>query len=121
MEEILRKRQRLGPTESWLEQRFMELLEEHGIPLPSVQRRVRVSGNFVSRVDTDFDPIPLVVELEGYASHSTREQRARDERRRNRLILAGKTAMVFTYDHVVGTPLEVVDMVRAARAELNAA
>lgn len=30
MEEILRKRQRLGPTESWLEQRFMELLEEHG-------------------------------------------------------------------------------------------
>lgn len=116
MERILRDRVSLGPTESWLEQRFLELLAEHGLPTPEVQRRVRHRGSFVARVDLAFAPARLAIELEGYAHHSTREDRSRDERRRNRLILAGWTVMVFTYDQVVRDPQEVVATVRAALA-----
>lgn len=114
LERILRERQRLGPTESWLEHRFMELLTDAGLPLPTVQRRVRVRGNSVARVDASYDAVGLVIELDGHASHTTREQRDRDERRRNRLVLAGRRVLVFTYDHVVRVPAEVVDTVGAA-------
>lgn len=116
LERILRDRASLGLTESWLEQRFLELLLEHGLPAPEVQRRVRHRGSFVGRVDLAYEPVRLAIELEGYAHHSTREDRARDEGRRNRLIVAGWTVMVFTYDQVVRDPLEVVATVRAALA-----
>ena len=114
MELALRERQRLGPTESWLEHRFLELLDQAGLPLPTVQRRVRLRGNSVARVDMSYDAIHLVIELDGHASHSTREQRDRDERRRNRLVLAGRRVLVFTYDHVVRAPVDVVEMVETA-------
>ncbi len=116
LERILQNRASLGPTESWLEQRFLELLLEHDLPVPGVQRRVHHRGSFVGRVDLAYESARLAIELEGYAHHSTREDRARDEQRRNRLILAGWTVMVFTYDQVVREPLEVVTTVRAALA-----
>ncbi|WP_195210357.1 type IV toxin-antitoxin system AbiEi family antitoxin domain-containing protein [Actinomarinicola tropica] len=120
MELALRERQRLGPTESWLERRFLELLEGAGLPLPTVQRRVRHRGNSVARVDMSYDPLDLVIELDGHASHSTRAQRDRDERRRNRLVLAGLRLLVFTYDHVVRSPREVVEVVEAGLAAATA-
>lgn len=114
MEEILKRRQHLGPTESWLEHRFLELLEAHGLPLPAVQRRIRRRGSFVARVDARYDDRAIIVELDGYANHSTREQTDRDERRRNELTLAGNTVLVFTYDHVVRDPAYVIRTVREA-------
>ncbi|MGI8937260.1 MAG: endonuclease domain-containing protein [Iamia sp.] len=121
MEEILRRRQHLGPTESWLEHRFLELLEDHGLPLPTVQRRVRRRGSFVARVDARYDERAIIVELDGYASHSTRVQIDRDERRRNALTLAGNTVLVFTYDHVVQDPAYVLRTVREALSDAAAA
>lgn len=116
MEAILRRRQQLGPTESWLERRFLELLEEAGLPLPAVQRRIQACGAFVGRVDTLYDAQRLVIEIEGHAHHNTREQRDSDERRRTRLILAGFEVIVFTYSHLVHDPARVVDDVRAMLA-----
>lgn len=121
MEEILRRRQHLGPTESWLEHRFMELLDDHGLPLPTVQRRVRHRGHFVARVDARYDDRAIIVELDGYASHSTREQTDRDERRRNELTLAGNAVLVFTYDHVACDPAYVLRTVRGALSGAAAA
>jgi very-short-patch-repair endonuclease len=120
LERILRRRASLGPTESWLEQRFLDLLVEHGLPTPKVQRRVRRAGSVVARVDAAYESIRLAIELEGHAHHSTPEDRTRDERRRNRLTLAGWTVMVFTNDQVVREPLEVVATVRAALAARHA-
>lgn len=120
LEEILQRRQHLGPTESWLEHRFLELLEAHGLPLPTVQRRIRRRGSFVARVDARYDDRAIIVELDGHASHSTREQTDHDERRRNELTLAGNAVLVFTYDHVVGDPAYVLrtvgDALESARA-----
>ncbi|WCO65104.1 DUF559 domain-containing protein [Iamia majanohamensis] len=114
MEEVLRRREHLGPTESWLEHRFLELLEADGLPLPVVQRRIRRRGSFVARVDARWDDRAVVVELDGHASHSTREQLDRDQRRRNELTLAGDTVLVFTYDHVVRDPADILRTVRGA-------
>lgn len=114
LEEILRRRQALGPTESWLEHTFLDLLAAAGLPLPQVQRRIERDGSFAGRVDCLFPDVGLVVELEGHRHHSTPEQRARDEARRRRLILAGVRVMVVTYDELVGHPDQVLADITAA-------
>lgn len=121
MEEVLRRRQHLGPTESWLEHRFLELLEAHGLPLPTVQQRIRRRGSFVARVDARYEHRAIIVELDGHAGHSTREQTDRDQRRRNELTMAGNTVLVFTYDHVVRDPAYVLRTVRDALGDSRAA
>jgi very-short-patch-repair endonuclease len=119
MEEILRRRQHLGATESWLEHTFLELIEAGGLPLPEVQRRIGRKGTFVARVDCEYVHHGLVIELEGYEAHKHR--RAEDEARRRRLILAGKTVMVFTRDEVAFAPERVLADVAEALATLRAA
>jgi hypothetical protein len=100
---------------------WLELLDAAGIVLPAVQRRIRVRGNFVARVDTIYEERRVIIELDGHASHSTRQQIDADERRRTRLTLAGYTVIVFTYDHVVADPAYVIDSVREARRSTAAA
>lgn len=104
LEEILRRRQKLGPTESWLEHTFLDLLEAAGLPLPEVQRRIARRGSFVARVDCCYPLCDLVIELEGFKKHSTPAQRRADEVRRRRLVLAGQHVMVVTYDELVSDP-----------------
>lgn len=112
MEAILRRRQRLGPTESWLEHTFLDLLEAAGLALPVVQARIARNGSFVARVDCFFADIGLVVELEGHRPH--RDQRRRDEVRRRQLVLAGVQVMVVTYDELVADPGAVLADIAAA-------
>lgn len=121
MEQILRRRQALGPTESWLEHTFLELLEEAGLPLPEVQQRIAPGGRFVGRVDALYPGHRLVIEVEGHRHHSTREQRAADEARRRQLVLAGYRVLVVTADEVVAHPQRVVADVAAALAVSPAA
>ncbi len=119
MEEILVRRQRFGPTESWLEHTFLELLVAAGLPLPRVQRRIARRGRFVARVDCAYDEHRVVIELEGYGPH--RDRRRQDEERRRQLVLAGHRVLVFTYDDVVGHPAGVVADVAAALVAFRAA
>lgn len=121
LEDILRRRQCLGPTESWLEHTFLERLEGAGLPLPQVQRRISRDGRFVGRVDALYPEHRLVIEVEGHRHHSTREQRAADESRRRQLVLAGYRVLVVTADEVVHHPDRVVADVAAALAERPAA
>lgn len=121
LEEVLRRRQRLGPTESWLEHTFLDLLEAAGLPLPEVQSRISRSGSFVGRVDCYYPEPRLVIELEGFKVHSTPAQRRADEARRRRLVLAGKRVMVVTYDEVVNDPEGVLADVADALTTFAAA
>lgn len=93
---------------------FLDLLDAAGLPLPIVQRRIAHRGHFAARVDTLYPHLALVIELDGHAHHSSREDRVRDERRRRRLVLLGHRVMVFTYDDLVDEPDEVVADVMAA-------
>lgn len=47
---------RLAGVESWLERRFLRLLQGSGIPAAVVQRTYRADGAHVARVDFDFAP-----------------------------------------------------------------
>ncbi len=101
-------------TESWLERRFLELLEAHGLPLPRCQARIERDGAFVARVDFLYDGARLVIEVNGHAHHSSRSQLAHDAARRNELHLAGYRVLEFTYDQIVRDPEHVAGAVRAA-------
>lgn len=119
MEDVLRARAGIGPTESWLECVALNRLAAAGLPRPVVQQRIRLRGAFVARVDLCYPAERVVIELIGYDAHSSRAQMIAGANRRNELQLAGWEVLEFTYDDVVRAPERFVGMVArtlAARA-----
>jgi hypothetical protein len=90
-------------VQSWLEREFLHLMAAAGVRRPSVQRVYRKDGRHVARVDFDYEPAPLVVEVGG---------RPATERRRpsssgappQQLQLLGRTIHFFTTEDIVGDP-----------------
>ena len=95
-------------VESWLERRFVALVRSAGLPLPAVQREYRSGGRHVARVDFDFAPRPVVVEVGGRKGYLTTQERQRQERRRTELQLLGKVVYFFAHEDVVHDPGYVV-------------
>lgn len=107
-EEALAERLRLGPTESWLERAVLRVIDDAGLELPEVQRRVDRQGRFVARVDFRYPGLPVAMEALGHRHHASRRQLERDTRRATRLGLAGITVVQWTYDQVVNDPASIV-------------
>jgi hypothetical protein len=106
-----------GPAvHSVLERRFLRLVAESGLPVPTSQV-VFLDGEerFVARVDFLFEDL-VIVEVEGHRFHSTRSQRQRDNERRNRLSRSEHRFLAFTYEDVRDRPRYVAREVRAALA-----
>lgn len=101
-------------VESWLERRFLELVRSAGLPPPQLQRVYRRDGRHVARVDFDFAPWPVVVEVGGQKGYLTTRDRQRQDRRRNELHLLGKVLYAFSYEDVTEEPAYVVGTVRSA-------
>jgi hypothetical protein len=99
----------LGPTltRSQLEDRFVALLDAHGLPRPRLN--AHVEGR---EVDVLWPGRKLVVELDGYAFHKDRQAFQRDREKTNALVAAGCKVLRFTYEDVVRRPRHV-----AARIE----
>jgi very-short-patch-repair endonuclease len=106
LEAILADREGNGRTESWLERAFLACLDEAGFPHPKVQQRIKHRNGVIARVDFVYEP-ETIVEVNGYAWHSTHRQQTADAARRNRLILAGYGVLEFTHTQVAETPHEV--------------
>ncbi len=71
-------------VDSWLERRFLGLLRSAGLPIPSPQRRHRLDGVGVVRVDFEFDHVPIVIEVrgrQGYLSAGDRQRKRPSQRR----------------------------------------
>ena len=100
----------LPALESWLEGHLHALIERSSLPQPEWQAPVTVDG-LTYRPDATWRAEALIVEADGYATHSTRADNQRDAERRNRLELAGYRVMVFTYDDIVGRPTYVLAMI----------
>lgn len=98
------------PGESWLEDRFIEVLADAGRPLPETQVWIVIDGHRY-RVDNLWTAERLVVELDGHEFHSTRPDRRADAERRARLTGARYDVVVFTYDDVVDRPEYVLGVV----------
>ncbi len=101
-------------VESWLERRFLAAIRRAGLPEPNRQRVYRSDGRHVARVDFDFEPVPLVVEVGGRRGYMTAAERRRKERRRNELQLLGKTVYFFTTEDVRDDERYVLATLRSA-------
>jgi hypothetical protein len=99
--------------ESRLERWFLAIVRTGGLPRPEMRVVVRAGGEFAARLDASF-PGGLVIELEGHATHSSRQQRQHDEERRTVLTLAGYRVIVFTYNDVRDRPDWVLGRLRSA-------
>ena len=96
-------------TRSELENRFIRLCGQAGLPAPAVN--TPVAG---LEVDAFWPHRRLVVELDGYAYHRGRAAFERDRTRDARLRLAGYEVLRFSYSQVAQHPESVADVVAAA-------
>jgi hypothetical protein len=85
---------------SWLERRFLALLEESGLPRPMTQAIVGKRKLQLIRVDCRFPGTNVVVELLGYRFHRTVMEMQNDAERMNRMILDGFHPLQATYTDV---------------------
>jgi very-short-patch-repair endonuclease len=67
-------------------------------------------------VDAAWPAARLVVELDGWAYHRTRQAFQRDRTRSNDLQAGGWTVLRFTHDDVVNRPAETAERIQAATA-----
>ncbi len=104
---------------SILERSFLAAVRNGGLPRPRTQVTMIANGRLVGRVDFDFHPLPLVVEVNGAKGHSSDADRAKDARRRNELQSLGITVLEFTFREVVGDPRAVVATVQAHLTRLT--
>jgi hypothetical protein len=98
---------RLARTLSALEERFLALCEDHGIPLPEVN--ATVAGLMV---DALWRGQRLVVELDGARAHATPAAMQRDRDRDLALRTAGYEVRRYTWVQVTEQPDAVANDVR---------
>jgi very-short-patch-repair endonuclease len=99
---------RLHRTRSPLEDRFLRLLERHGVEEP--ESAVWIEGY---EVDFVWPRVGLVVELDGVAAHGTRAAVARDRKRDRVLWRAGFRTMRLTGDALDGEEEVLLDLAQA--------
>ncbi|MGH9179542.1 MAG: endonuclease domain-containing protein [Acidimicrobiales bacterium] len=105
-----------GPT-SVLESAMDRLLRRHCLPLP--ERQYRLPGT-PYRLDYAWPAARLVVEVDGYASHSGLDAFRADRARQNALVLAGWTVLRFTWADVHRRPRWVAGQIQLALAAQTA-
>jgi hypothetical protein len=103
-----------GGVQSWLERLFFDVIRSTGLPKPAAQRLYYRDGVHVARVDFDFDPLPIIVEVGGRRGYLSFDERRRQERRRNELQLLGRIVYFFTREDVTTDQDYVVATLRSA-------
>jgi very-short-patch-repair endonuclease/predicted transcriptional regulator of viral defense system len=98
-------------TKSELEDRFVALFDAHDLPRPATNASVQGM-----EVDACWPQQRVVVELDGWADHGTRDAFQRDRERGNALELAGWRLLRFTWADVARHPQETAATVRGALA-----
>lgn len=100
-----------GPTESRLEEVGLEIIAEAGLPKPEKQVRVRLSRKR-ARVDLMYLREKIVVELDGYATHSDVRSFEEDRTRANGLVRRGYTVLRWTWKAVHDWPHDLTTELR---------
>jgi hypothetical protein len=100
---------------SVLERRMLRLLSGAGLPEPECQVRVPRADGRIAYLDLAYIPIQLGIELDGHASHATRQQRQADDDRQNQIVVVDDwTILRFTFEDVTARPEHVAALVRRA-------
>ncbi len=103
-------------TRSLLEDRFLSLLDAHDLPRPSAN-----AWTEAMEVDACWPAARLVVELDGWDAHHTRQAFQADRTRSNDLQTEGWTVLRFTHADVVHRPTETAERIRRALRRAYAA
>lgn len=94
-------------SRSVLEDRFLALCDEHGLPRPRIN--FHVEGG---EVDACWPAHMLAVELDGWERHKDRHAFQRDRAKGNVLTEAGWRLLRFTHDDVVRRPADIAARIR---------
>jgi very-short-patch-repair endonuclease len=84
-------------TRSEMEERFLALCDDHGLPRPNVN--VRIEGE---EVDFVWPAARLIVEVDGYRYHRSPSQFETDRERDVKLAVAGWQVLRFTWAKITG-------------------
>ena len=107
-------------TRSELENRFLQFLDDAGLPSPQVNANLTIEGQQIE-VDCLWPDQRVIAELDGHASHATTAGFERDRARDRALQATGWRAIRITWRQLHDEPAAVaVDLARllaAARAE----
>jgi very-short-patch-repair endonuclease len=99
------------PTRSRLEETFLRLCDDHGLPRPETNTHIEgIECDFVWR------DAQLIVEVDGYGFHRIRTVFVSDRERDVVLKLAGWTVLRFAYEHVTDRPGWVAAAIRRSLA-----
>jgi hypothetical protein len=108
-----------GGAVSAAESRLHELLIRAGIDGWSAGVALTDDAGVIGVVDLLFEHGKLVVEVDGFRDHSSRDRFVADRRRQNRLVAAGYTVLRFTWDDLVHRPSDVIAQIRRAATATN--
>lgn len=103
-----------GSTESQLEDLFLRVVTEAGIPEPEAQFVVNDSQGFVCRADFAYRLHRLLIELDSEAHHMDRLTFRRDREKQNRAELLGWRFLRYTWWDLTERPSTVVQQLREA-------
>jgi very-short-patch-repair endonuclease len=97
-------------TRSELEEAFLKLCDDHGLPIPQTNALV------VESIECDFvwRDQRLIVEVDGYAYHRAPSAFEADRKRDVELTIRGWRVLRFTYEHVMARPAWVAAKIRLA-------
>lgn len=101
-----------APTESELERRVFELLMRSGLPLPIKQKALYIAGR-LRRLDFLFELFGVVIEADGYLTHSDTEAFESDRERNNALVEKGLLVLHWTWTAVQKNPEPLLAQLRA--------
>lgn len=101
-------------TDSELERRFLRLVRAAGLAAP--ETRHRREGH---RIDFVWPALNLIVETDGLRYHRTPFQQAKDRRRDQDHVAAGRTVLRFTHGQIRFEPEHVRETLRAVLARLD--
>lgn len=108
-------------TGSGLENKGLTLIRRAGLPTPTIQHPTRIEGR-PARVDFFFDRQRIVIELDGYAWHSTTRAFEEDRLRDNHYAEQGWTVLRWTWQATKRRPealiRQLMNVMRAAEKRL---
>lgn len=108
------------PPNNKMEAAFVALLVAAGLPEP--QRQVGISGpeGWIGRVDFAYLEFRLIIELDGFGTHGTRDAFQSDRERDRKLVAAGWRIVRFTWVDIQERPERVAVELRLLLAQAKA-
>jgi very-short-patch-repair endonuclease len=102
-----------------LEVVFQIVMRRHRITGWAPNVRLSLPGGIHVRVDVLFDTAKLVIEIDGWLAHSSREAFQKDRKNQNALTKAGYRILRFTWEDLTQNPEQCADTIKETLTSWN--